>query len=202
MHHTGAQSSRTQGFVAADALCYCTALWETPIDEYDICVRPSSQARAEEGGVRGMSMRRLCVGLLSALLLAGMELAYGAVLRNSEEAKELAEKVLSRVVVGDVERAFAVVKPYWPFPESELEALAAQAVQQRTLVANRLGKSQGFALVRRDLVADLFLRLTYVEKLEHTALLWVFTFYKAKDTWRVHSLVWDDDITKLFSTGH
>jgi hypothetical protein len=170
-------------------------------DEYDICVRPSSQAREEEGGVQGVSMPRLCVGLVSALLLARLELAYGAVLRSSEEAKELAEKVLSRVVVGDVERGFALVKPYWPFPENELEALAAQAVQQRTLVANRLGKSLGFALVRRDLMADIFLRLTYVEKLENTALLWVFTFYKVKDAWKVHSLVWDDDIARLLRSG-
>ena len=151
--------------------------------------------------MQGVSIQRLCVGLLSALLLAGMNLAHGATLRNSDEAKELAEKVLSRVVVGDIERAFAVVKPYWPFPESELEALAAQAVQQRSLMANRLGKSLGFALLRRDMVTDVFLRLTYVEKLENTGLLWMFTFYKVKDAWKLQSLLWDDDIAKLFHNG-
>ena len=149
-----------------------------------------------------VSRQRLCMGLASALLLTVVGLAQGAALRNPEEAKELAEKVLARVVVGDVENAFTVVQPYWPFPENELEALAAQAVQQRHLMANRSGKSIGFALVRRDIVPEVFLRLTYVEKLENTGLRWLFTFYKGKDGWKCHSLVWDDDIAKLFSSGH
>jgi len=105
-------------------------------------------------------------------------------------------------VLGDMEGAFVAVKPYWPFPEHELEALAAQGVRQRNLMANRLGKSLGFALVRREMLPYVFLRLTYVEKLEHTGLRWLFTFYKVKNAWKVHSLVWDDDIARLFSAGH
>ena len=146
--------------------------------------------------------QRLCIGLASALLLIAVCGAQGANLRSPEEAKELAEKVLSRVVVGDIEHAFAVVKPYWPFPESELETLAAQAVQQRSRMAQRLGKSLGFVLIRREMLPDVFLRLTYVERLENTGLRWLFTFYKAKDTWKCQSLSWDDDIAPLFSSGN
>jgi hypothetical protein len=152
--------------------------------------------------VQRVSLQRLCMGLASALLLTVVCLAQGATLRNPEEAKELAEKVLARVVVGNMDSAFALVKPHWPFPENELEELATQAVQQRNLMANRIGKSIGFALVRREMVPEVFLRLTYVEKLENTGLRWMFTFYKAKDAWKCHSLVWDDDIAKLFSSGN
>src|SRR5919109_774150 len=92
--------------------------------------------------------------LCSVLLLTTMSLAYGATLRNPEEAKELAEKVLSRAVVGDMDGIATVVKPYWPFPEDELEPLVAQTAQQRHLLANRLGKSLGFTFVRREVAAE------------------------------------------------
>ena len=95
-------------------------------------------------------MTRRCVCLCGTLLLTLMGLAYGATLRNPEEAKELAEKVLARVVVGDMDGVMTVVKPYWPFPEDELETLVAQTAQQRHLLASRLGKSVGFTLVGEE----------------------------------------------------
>ena len=147
-------------------------------------------------------MTRLCVCLCGTLLLTLMGLAYGATLRHPEEAKELAEKVLSRAVVGDMNGMASVVKPYWPFPEDELEALVAQTAQQRHLLANRLGKSVGFTLVRREVVADTFLRLVYVERFENTGLRWMFTFYKVRDVWKFNGFTWDEEIAKLFSSGH
>lgn len=146
--------------------------------------------------------KQLYIVLWSTLLLAGTDLAWGATLRNAEEAKELAEKALSRLVVGDIERAFAVVKPYWSLPEDELEALSVRAVQQRAHMTGRLGKSLGFVLVRRETLTDVFLRLTYVEKREHAGLFWLFTFYKARDAWRLQHLTWEENISKLPSSGH
>jgi len=131
-----------------------------------------------------------------------LSLAYGATLRNPEEAKELAEKVLARAVAGDMDGIATIVKPYWPFPEDELEALVAQTAQQRSLLAPRLGKSLGFTLVRREIAADTFLRLIYVERFENTGLRWLFTFYKVRDVWKFNSFAWDEEIAKLFSSGH
>jgi hypothetical protein len=131
-----------------------------------------------------------------------MGLAYGATLRNPEEAKELSEKVLSRAVVGDMDGIVTVVKPYWPFPEDELETLVVHTAQQRNLLATRLGKSLGFTLVRREIAADTFLRLVYVERFENTGLRWMFIFYKVKDIWKFNSFAWDEEITRLFSNGH
>ena len=64
-------------------------------------------------------MTRLGVCLFGVLLLTMPGLAYGATLRNIEEAKELAEKVLARAVIGDMDGIVTVVKPYWPFPEED-----------------------------------------------------------------------------------
>jgi len=147
-------------------------------------------------------MTRLGVCLFGVLLLMMPGLAYGATLRNTEEAKELAEKVLSRAVIGDMDGIVTVVKPYWPFPEDELEALVSQTSQQRNILATRLGKSLGFALVRRETAAETLLRLTYIEKFEHTGLRWMFTFYKVKDVWKFNGFAWDEEITKLFSSGN
>jgi hypothetical protein len=123
-------------------------------------------------------------------------------LRNPEEAKELAEKVLSRAAVGDMDGIATIVKPYWPFPEDELEALMAQMAQQRRLLAPRLGKSVGFTFVRREAAADTFLRLVYVERFENTGLRWMFTFYKVGNVWKFNGIAWDEDIAKLFSNGN
>ena len=147
-------------------------------------------------------MTRRYVCLPGVLLLTILGLAYGATLRNPEEAKELAEKVLARAVVGDMDGVATVVKPYWPFPEDELEALVAQTTQQRNLLANRLGKSLGFTLVRREVAAETFLRLVYVERFENTGLRWMFTFYKVKDVWKFNGFAWDEEIAKLFSSGN
>jgi hypothetical protein len=147
-----------------------------------------------------MTRRYVCLG--GVLLLTILGLAYGATLRNPEEAKELAEKVLARVAVGDMDGVVTVVKPYWPFPENELEALVTQTAQQRHLLASRLGKSIGFTLVRREVAADTFLRLVYVERCENTGLRWLFTFYKVKDTWKFNGFAWDEEIAKLFSNSH
>ena len=147
-------------------------------------------------------MIRQYMCLCGVFLLTMMGLAYGATLRNPEEAKELAEKVLSRAVVGDMDGIATVVKPYWPFPEDELETLVAQTAQQRNLLATRLGKSLGFTLVRREVAADTFLRLVYVERFENTGLRWMFTFYKVKDVWKFNGFAWDEEIAKLFSSGH
>jgi hypothetical protein len=127
--------------------------------------------------------------------------ADGATLKNMEEAKELAEKVLTRVIVGNIEGITVVVKPYWSFSEDELEALVTQTVQQRHLIAHRLGKSIGFTFVRRELAADTFLRLIYIERCEHTGLRWLFTFYKVKDVWKLHGFTWDEEIARLFSNS-
>jgi hypothetical protein len=147
-------------------------------------------------------MTRRCLCLCGVLLLTMLDLAYGATLRSPEEAKELAEKVLARAAVGDIDGIATVVKPYWPFPEEELEALVARTTQQRSLLANRLGKSVGFAFVRREVAADTFLRLVYVERFENTGLRWMFTFYKVRDVWKFNGFAWDEEIAKLFSSGH
>jgi hypothetical protein len=135
------------------------------------------------------------------LLLTTLSLAYGATLRHPEDAKELAEKVLSRAVAGDIDGMGTMIKPYWPFPEDELETVVAQTAQQRNLLAHRLGKSLGFTLVRREVVADTFLRLVYVERFENTGLRWMFTFYKAKDVWKFNGFTWDEEIARLFSSS-
>ena len=146
-----------------------------------------------------MTRRYVCLPCL--FLLTMLAVADGASLKNMEEAKELAEKVLARVVVGNIEGIATVVKPYWSFQEDELEALVTQTAQQRHLIAHRLGKSIGFTFVRREVAADTFLRLIYIERCEHTGLRWLFTFYKVKDVWKLQGFAWDEEIARLFSNG-
>ena len=61
-------------------------------------------------------MTRRYVCLCGVLLLTIMGLAYGATLRNPEEAKELAEKVLARAVVGDMDGIATMRETLLAFP--------------------------------------------------------------------------------------
>ncbi|MBM3223492.1 MAG: hypothetical protein FJZ47_06805 [Candidatus Tectomicrobia bacterium] len=145
-----------------------------------------------------MRWQVMCLALLGSVLVS---LAFGATLRHPEEAKELAEKILGRASVGDMDGIVKVIKPYWPFPDEELETVVAQTAQQRTQLSHRLGKSVGFTLVRREFAADTFLRLIYVERFENSGLRWMFTFYKVKDAWKFNNFTWDEDISKLFPSS-
>lgn len=134
---------------------------------------------------------------LVCLLLSSV--AWGATLRNAEEAKELAEKILARATLDDLDAIVTVIKPYWLFADEELAALVTPLTQQRRQLAARLGKSTGYTLVRREFAADTLLRLTYLERFENTGLRWLFIFYKQKDTWKFQQVTADEDLSKIFA---
>lgn len=138
-------------------------------------------------------------GTLLILCLGLVGVVSGATLRHAEDAKDLAEKILARAALDDIDSIVNVVKPYWSFPDEELDALVARTAQQRRQLLPRLGKSLGYTLVRREFAAETLLRLTYLERFEHTGLRWLFIFYKSgKDSWKFQQFTWDEDLSKVF----
>ncbi len=141
-------------------------------------------------------MIRYFVLLLSlALMSVG---AQADTLKSEAEAKQLAGKIMEKVGKGDLAEAFAVMKPYVVFPDSELQEKVFQTKSQRDQFGARYGKTVGFEFIREKKAGESILRLTYVEKTDRHALPWMFVFYKAPNGWVLNSFAWSDQILSAF----
>lgn len=142
------------------------------------------------------------LGLVALLLLSVGALAASSsgdgALKSPQDARALAESVMGLVVADKINAAFERLKPHWPIPGPEIDSVALHSITERHTAANRFGPTVGWVLVREDKVSDFLIRYTYVEKREHQALRWIFYFYKARDSWTVSSVNWDDNIEGLF----
>lgn len=148
---------------------------------------------------KSIPIAALC-GLISLASL-GQEGTDEPCLRSTAEAEALVESVMQVLADGEYPAAFELLKPYWPIPGSEIDMVAMQTVQQRGLATSRFGDNRGFERVEAVFLADSLLRLTYLERLERTALRWRFLFYRAESSWLVNSVVWDDQLLSLSPPG-
>jgi hypothetical protein len=143
-------------------------------------------------------MKKGYLVLMSLWLFAALAQPAIAPLGTEEEARALAEAVMQEIVAGEYQAAIEKLKPYWPFPEAELDELIATTVDQRSRLEPRFGTSLGHKLVQRETVGDALLRLTYLERTDRQVLRWLFLFYRPTDTWILNSISWDDDVEPLF----
>jgi len=136
---------------------------------------------------------------LAACFLIACGTAGASDLASPSDTKELANSAMRLIIADKINEAFALLKPHWPMPVSEIDALVLTTIQQRNLVAPRFGKSIGFELVHEEALSDFAIRYTFAEKREIHALRWQFTFYKPSALWKVNSVTWDDNFGMLFS---
>ncbi len=99
---------------------------------------------------------------------------------------------------GDPGRAVAVLKPYWPIPEEEIDGLAYQSQQQMQAVTKRFGAARGVEYVGEERAGDSFLRHTFIGKFERHAVRYLCLFYKPESEWVVNAVNWDDSVEQLF----
>lgn len=124
--------------------------------------------------------------------------AMADTLKSEQDAKRLAEKVMSFAAKGDISGAFATMKPYVVIPETEFQSLALQSKSQRDQFGVRYGKSFGYEFISERKFGDSILRIIYVEKTAKHALPWMFLFYKSPTGWVLNSFAWNDQIQILF----
>jgi len=86
-------------------------------------------------------MRKILV--LVMVLAFGLTgtVAYGAEGLNSKEgAKALCDKFMKHIVAREIEKAFDVIEPYFPIPESELYTMEMQSIKQLSMAEKRFGQ--------------------------------------------------------------
>ena len=125
--------------------------------------------------------------------------AYGAEgLNTKEEAKRLCDKFMKHIVMREIEKAFDVIEPYFPIPETELYTMEMQSIKQLSMAERRFGQPIGYEFVKETSVGDTLIKIIYMEKFENTPVGWMFIFYKPKDKWVLNFFTWNDNTEVFF----
>lgn len=137
--------------------------------------------------------------VLGASLLAAAGSLHADVIESDSQLMKFSESVMASVARGDLDGAFAVMKPYVVIPDAEFQALIVNTRAQRGLTATRYGKTVGSECVTQKKAGQSVVRITCVEKTEKHALPWTFYFYRSPRGWMLNSFVWNDNLPSLFS---
>ena len=117
---------------------------------------------------------------------------------QKRELRSFCDRVIEYIKDDTFEKAFALLKAYWPFAASEIVTVQLQTVQQFPVLKERFGSPIGYRMVREEEVAYLFLRYTYTILYEKHIIRWVFIFYKPMEQWFLNSFYWDDNVEAVF----
>jgi len=142
-------------------------------------------------------MRFMCIPAL-ALVLAAQGL-HAATLGDEKAVRETVDQVMTQIAKDNVKGGIELLVPYWgSISRSLVDGGVSKAAEQRKLFQSRFGKSIGVQFIEQTIVAETFLRLVYIEKLENAAIRWVFFFYNPGGGWRFNFFTVDDNIGALF----
>jgi hypothetical protein len=93
---------------------------------------------------------------------------------------------------------FDILKPYWNLSEDDLKGLAEQSHRQLDSLSENFGAPlQEYELISTKVAGSSLVQHTYMVKFESTAIRYVCVFYKPDDSWRVHSINWDNLVSLL-----
>jgi hypothetical protein len=140
---------------------------------------------------------RLTKVLLVLTLLAACVPSLGGV-PDKAAARALCDRAMQKILADDIPGAFELLKTELGASLPEMDTLVMQSVAQRSVASSRFGKAIGVVFIKEEEVADLLIRLTYVEKRSYHGYRWQFTFYKPSDRWVLDGVKWDDQLVKVF----
>ena len=136
----------------------------------------------------------------AVIVLASLpSLAEPPPLSSTADTRALTEAVMQLVAADKISDAMEKLKPYWRLPPNEIDTLVMKTISMRNTIADRYGRTLGYAFVRESDVGDYLVRYTYVERRENHPLRWTFVFYRASDKWWMDGASWDDKVAELFT---
>jgi len=136
--------------------------------------------------------------LTVAVLLFIANVSQAAELADTSATRNLSDKAAALIAEGKIKEAFESFQPYWPLPSHEVEALIHQAQSQRGQISTRFGKSISIEHVTTEAIGNVFIRDIYLEKHEHHAIAWIFTYYRPMDKWIVNRVIFSAQLEPLF----
>ena len=118
-------------------------------------------------------------------------------LASLDEARSLADKVMAKLVSGEVGSAMELLAPHFPVARNEQFGLSNRLSRARAMVSRRFGPTIGYEFVEADEIKDTLVRFTYVEKRERSFTRWLLTFYRPRDAWVFFTVAWDSNLDAL-----
>ena len=142
-------------------------------------------------------MKYLSIITLFVLMSTGL-LAQEKYLKDVQESQELSVKVVDLFKKNEIKASFALLTPYWPMPQNELEAIEIKTIKYLNLIEERFGAPIGSLKVKNETISDVATRETYLIRYENTAIRLIFTYYKNDKGWIVNAFKWDDSFGEEF----
>ncbi len=143
-----------------------------------------------------MRISKSLVLLILGILSFGS--AYAETLKDAAAARQLTDRIMAKVGIGEIDAALVLMKPYIVIPDVELDAVRNQVSMQLPLMHQRFGKSIGYEFIGEDKEGASLLRIVHIQKFERTAMRWAFYFYRNDDGWVLNSFKFDDAIQAMF----
>jgi len=114
----------------------------------------------------------------------------------ASQAADKAETFLAEVTAGDPAKAIDNL-----FAGSGILALKPQSVEfmktQTRAAIEAYGKVLGVEKIHEESLTPSLKRLVYLQKFEFCPVIWEMYFYKAKDSWAINSILFNDDVGAL-----
>jgi hypothetical protein len=150
-----------------------------------------------------MFKRVTLLGLLAVAVAAGVWVHQVLAAKESREvdsaAFEAVERAMAKLKIDDP-IAFNDVLTAEGLPHNKtalekLKTFREEAVQH---IGKPLGQVE---LVCREKIGTSFVKYVYLERYEHSALVWAVTFYRDANAWRAAQLEWSAEFRNLFQKG-
>ena len=142
----------------------------------------------------------LCALLIISPVPLLSELAPETV-ADTGAAKSLTDQIMTRIIAGDLNEAFNIMKRFGTFSPTEIDSAALQYKAAREKYGPRDSQLNSFEAVDSKKVGNSLLRLRYIEKTKLHALSWNFFFYQTKEGWILDSFNWHETYNQLFDNN-
>ena len=140
-------------------------------------------------------MRNTLVIILLSLVSG---LAHAEGFKSKNETKVYAEKLMDHFVKTEFEKGLNDAKKYWPIPEVEIDGMKNQINLQWPIIDQRFGKPISKEFIKEKNIGESFVRYYFLQKFEKHSIYWQIDFYKARELWKVNSILFLDNLEPLF----
>jgi hypothetical protein len=144
-------------------------------------------------------MKRISILVLVVLLFGSVQFGWSENSRTSSGVKEICVNFLEQISSGEYDDAFTYIKSHpHSIGEQEFSELEISTIQQSPTIKSLYGRALDIQLMKEAYASQIAMRLVYVIVREHLPVRWQFIYYKPEQEWVLVSILFDDDMEKLF----
>lgn len=143
-----------------------------------------------------MNKAFICFALI--MTMAIIATAYASELEDEGDVEKAIETSMGILKISTISDFIESLRPIWNRPNSEIDKIKAQMVNQRDEAHRQLGHTVGVKFIEVENVEDVLIKIHYIEKFEKAPMRWTFVFYKPTERWYLSSFIWDQNIDVLF----